>query len=119
MTDIDDRLIAWGRWVVSGSPTLWYSDHTLIYEMVRTGLIAHGQGTKPEPEAIEEQATEAAIQRLREVKPKEYEAIARQYTGKGQQWQKAKDMGISEDSFKKLLRAGKWWLEGYFEAIAA
>lgn len=117
MVDIDSRLSEWARWVASGRPQLGYSDRSPIHEMVRTGAICHGQGLKPEPEAIEQQKTEAAMQRLRDANPKEHEVVERQYLGKGLQWQKARDLGISEDSFKKLLRSGKVWLSGYFEAL--
>lgn len=117
MMDIDDRLHRWARWVISGDPRLGYGDRTAIYEMMRTGVIAKGFGLVREPDAIEEQETELAMKRLAEARPKEYEALVIQYLGRGQPSQKARDMGITESIYFKLIKVGKYWLEGYFEAM--
>lgn len=90
-----------------------------MYQMVRAGVIAKGTGLVREPDAFEEQETEAAMSKLAQARPKEHEAVVLQYIGKGLPWQKAKDLGVTESVYFKLVKVGKYWLEGYFEAQLA
>lgn len=116
--DIDDRLRDWGVWA---GAEVWVGlgmpRETLIYQMVRCGIIARGYGYKPEPEHREEEITDKAVTALTLRDRKLGLAIYIQYVIRGQTWQKAKDMHVTETKFKELVREGKRFLAGWFDHI--
>lgn len=116
---IDDRLRRWAKWAISGRPQLGLSDRTALYEMVRSGIIARGYGTKPEPDAGEEEMTEAGLQYIRTKETRSFEVIAIHYLGRGTTKQKYADMDMTKHEYHLYLRRGQQMLEVWLDAKEA
>lgn len=116
---IDDRLKRWGDWAWDAVwSTLGIPRETLIYKMVRSGIIAHGQGYFPEPENQEEAITDKAVTDLSAHDKRIGDAIKLYYIAKGTPRQKAADLGVSVRSFNYYVEAGRKYIERWLDSFA-
>lgn len=113
---IDDRLHSWARWALRGSGPTGFPHETILYRVMRDGIIVRGTGHRPEPEDHEEYSTDKAVLALKDRRPEEYAVICHHYLGKGTVQQKWKDLGLTKMRYFNALNNGKAWIESWLMA---
>lgn len=126
---VDFLLEEWAKWVLSGRPNIGFKDHTIIYEMMKTGVTTKGQGLRPENDAIQQERTDKAVWAMQKGRPELFNVIELHYLGKpsgGGTWSRvsekqnrARICGISVPTYDARLATGRDWVEAYLDGLGA
>jgi hypothetical protein len=114
---IDDRLHQWARWALKQTGPQGYSRETIIYRMMRSGVLIRGQGYKPEVEASDEERTDKAVTALRDRRPEIWEVLVTHYLAKGTLQQKCADLSVSRRTYFDRLATGRDRVDAYLMAL--
>lgn len=114
---IDDRLYAWARWALKQTGPQGYGSETVIYKIMRDGVLIRGQGYKPAPEAADEEMTDKAITALKERRPDCWQVLVIHYLGRGTLEQKVRDAGMARRTYFDRLATAKDRVDAWLMAV--
>lgn len=116
---VDDLLHQWARWALRQGGPQGYGRETIIYKMMRDGVLIRGQGYKPEAEASDEERTDRAVTALRDRRPEVWAVLVTHYLSKGTLQQKCADLGVSRRTYFDRLATGRDRVDAYIMALTA
>ena len=115
---IEFRLEAWARWKrISGQlPIQAWNDSAILGRLIDEGWAAliHGQGFKPEPEYADEERIEKAIDALPHYLGR---VIVKNYLSMIPQRYKARELGLSIETYKDYLSISKHRVIAYVDGL--
>lgn len=114
---VDDRLHQWARWAIKQTGPQGYNRETVVYRMMRDGVLIRGQGYRPEAEAADEEMTDRAVTALKERREDCWRVLIVHYLGRGTLEQKFKDVGMTRRTYFDRLATARDRVDAFLMAM--